>query len=517
MIRPAAGVVWFKKDLRVADHEPLVCAAGEGAVVCLFIHEPEWWATEECDASHRIFLSECLSGLDAALRSRGGFLLQRTGNAVEVLERLAQEINITGLWSHEETGAGWTYRRDLAVLEWSRRHEVPWREFRQDGVIRRLRNRNGWAERWQRTMHRPLFAAAERLSGPILASDPLPEADALGLSTKPWAQRGGEDVAEATLDVFLNNRGYDYRAAMSSPLEGWSSCSRISPYLAWGCLSMRTTVRMLEERLLTLREAALCGGKVDGRWSASLRSFASRLRWHCHFMQKLEDEPRIEFQNMSRACDGLREDFTDTPEAKRRLEAWENGFTGYPMVDACMRCVQATGWLNFRMRAMLMSFASHHLWLHWRPTALFLARHFLDFEPGIHFSQAQMQSATTGINTVRIYSPAKQALDQDPEGQFIKLWVPELEGVPTSWLSEPHRMSLSQQSAAGCRIGADYPEPIVDHATAYREARSKIALLRRQPGSRDEAKRVFLRHGSRKRRSASKELTPRLRQGVLGL
>jgi deoxyribodipyrimidine photo-lyase len=169
------------------------------------------------------------------------------------------------------------------------------------------------------------------------------------------------------------------------------------------------------------------------------------------------------------------------------------------MVDACMRCVKATGWLNFRMRAMLMSFASHHLWLHWRPTGVFLARHFLDFEPGIHFSQVQMQSATTGINTVRIYSPAKQALDQDPNGHFIKMWVPELEAVPVSWLAEPHRMPLTQQVSSGCRIGIDYPSPIVDHATAYREARLKISMARREPAAREEARRVFLRHGSRKR------------------
>jgi deoxyribodipyrimidine photo-lyase len=368
-------------------------------------------------------------------------------------------------------------------------------------VVRRLKNRNGWAEMWQRTMHRALLEPPDRLHGPSLENDALPQADRDWVSTKPWAQRGGERIAEATLDEFLNHRGANYRAGMSSPLEGWSACSRISPYLTWGCVSMATTVRRLEERMATLKEAALCGATIDRRWSASLRSFSSRLRWHCHFMQKLEDEPRIEFENMSRACDGLREDFTETPEARQRLEAWQNGLTGYPMVDACMRCVKATGWLNFRMRAMLMSFASHHLWLHWRPTGIFLARHFLDFEPGIHFSQVQMQSATTGINTVRIYSPAKQALDQDPQGRFIKLWVPELEGVPVSWLAEPHRMPLEQQSAAGCRIGVDYPAPIVDHATAYREARLKIALARREPAAREEARRVFLRHGSRKRRA----------------
>jgi deoxyribodipyrimidine photo-lyase len=504
MKRHSAHVVWFKKDLRITDHQPLAAAAREGQVVCLFIHEPEWWATPECDDSHRIFLSECLADLDASLRQLGVSLLQRCGNATEVLDRLASEIDITSLWSHEETGADWTYRRDLAVQAWCREKGILWREFRQDGVVRRLKDRNGWADRWQRTMHRSLWDPPEHLHGPALADDQLRSEGERVVSTKPWAQRGGEGVAKSTLDAFLYQRGVDYRASMSSPLEGWSSCSRISPYLSWGCLSMASTVRSLEERLATLREATLYGACVDRRWSGSLRSFASRLRWHCHFMQKLEDEPRIEFENMSRACDGLREDFTDTPEAHRRLEAWKNGVTGYPMVDACMRCVQATGWLNFRMRAMLMSFASHHLWLHWRPTAVFLGRHFLDFEPGIHFSQAQMQSATTGINAVRIYSPAKQALDQDPHGHFIKLWVPELADVPASWLAEPHRMPIDQQLAAGCRIGLNYPQPIVDHATAYREARLKIAVLRREPSARQEARKVFLRHGSRKRQTARK-------------
>jgi deoxyribodipyrimidine photo-lyase len=502
MNRPRAHVVWFKKDLRVLDHEPLVKAGREGPVVCLFIHEPVWWLTPECDGSHRVFLAECLADLEASLRLVGVGLLQRHGNAVEVLDRLASEIGIAALWSHEETGAAWTFQRDLAVKSWCRHHGVVWHEFRQDGVIRRLKNRNGWADRWQSTMHQPIFEIPACLHGPPLANDPLPTECTQADSSKPWAQRGGETTAQATLEAFLNRRGVDYRSAMSSPLDGWSSCSRISPYLAWGCLSMRTVVRALEERLLTLKEAALCGAAVDRRWNASLRSFASRLRWHCHFMQKLEDEPRIEFENMSRSCDGLREDFSVTAEARRRLESWTAGRTGYPMVDACMRCLQATGWLNFRMRAMLMSFASHHLWIHWRPTAAILARHFLDFEPGIHYSQAQMQSATTGINTVRIYSPAKQALDQDPHGRFIKLWVPELQGVPAAWLPEPHRMTAALQCASGCRIGTDYPAPVVDHATAYREARAKIALLRRQPAARDEARRVFLRHGSRKRRAA---------------
>jgi len=213
-------------------------------------------------------------------------------------------------------------------------------------------------------------------------------------------------------------------------------------------------------------------------------------------MQKLEDEPELEFHNISRVYDGLREnDFN-----QERFEVWQAGKTGYPMIDACMRALAQNSWINFRMRAMLMSFASNHLWLHWRPTAIYLAKHFLDFEPGIHFSQCQMQSGTTGINTIRIYSPAKQVIDHDPTGVFIRQYLPELVQVPDKYLSEPHRMPLDVQSQVGCFLGRNYPLPIVDHRKAYKSAQEKIFAIRQSNSAIEEAKRVFVKHGSRKKR-----------------
>jgi deoxyribodipyrimidine photo-lyase len=211
-------------------------------------------------------------------------------------------------------------------------------------------------------------------------------------------------------------------------------------------------------------------------------------------MQKLEDEPEIEFRNFARVYDGLREDeFNDA-----HFTAWCSGRTGYPMVDACMRSLVSTGWLNFRMRAMLVSFASNHLWLHWRQTGLFLARQFLDFEPGIHWSQMQMQSGTTGINTLRIYSPTKQALDHDPQGVFIRHWVPELASVPLPYLAEPWKMDSDVQRASGCIIDADYPAPIVNDKAATKAAKDRLYGLRKSSRARGEAEEVQARHGSRK-------------------
>ena len=172
------------------------------------------------------------------------------------------------------------------------------------------------------------------------------------------------------------------------------------------------------------------------------------------------------------------------------LEAWQAGMTGYPMVDACMRALRASGWINFRMRAMLMSFASYHLWLHWRQPALHLARMFTDYEPGIHYSQVQMQSGTTGINAVRIYNPIKQGLDHDPEGVFIRRWIPELRDMPLDYLHTPWE-AQAQMNA--------YPLPIVEEKTARKAAADKIYGLRRHnPEHIVEARKIVSKHGSRK-------------------
>lgn len=496
------NLVWFKRDLRVADHEALAAAAADGPVLGLFIYEPELYEAEEFDSSHLVFLNESLGELRTALRDLGGDLVMKHGEAAEVLERLAGEMPVNALWSHEETGNRTTYRRDLRVAEWAKRRGIAWHEFRQDGVIRRLKSRDGWSASWAERMRRSLVALPARLVSPQnITSDGILSASALGLpeSDKVEVQRGGIKTAEATLSSFLTERGVNYRADMSSPVTGWNGCSRLSVYLDYGCVSLRTVHQALGERVAELREMERAGAAVDRRWFGSLSSFGARLRWHCHFMQKLEDEPRIEFENFSHAFDGLREEFSATYEGRERLRRWQAGLTGYPMVDACMRAVRATGWLNFRMRAMVASFASYHLWLHWREPAVYLARHFLDFEPGIHFSQFQMQSGTTGINTMRIYSPAKQALDQDPQGIFIRRWIPELAKVPTSWLSQPHLMPEEMQKRCGCVIGADYPAPIVDHQAAVAQARQRFAAVRRRPEARAESQRVLKKHGSRKR------------------
>ena len=271
---------------------------------------------------------------------------------------------------------------------------------------------------------------------------------------------------------------------MSSPLTAYDSCSRLSPHIAFGTISMREIVKKADERKKEIKKLF----KADkGNWSRSISTFSSRLRWHCHFIQKLEDQPDIQYKNIHSSYNNLRTDKFN----KMFFESWKDGLTGYPMVDACMRSLIKTGWLNFRMRAMLMSFASYHLWLPWQVTSKYLASLFTDYEPGIHYSQCQMQSGTTGINAIRIYNPIKQGIDHDPEGIFIKKWVPELRNVPKKEIHKPWENIKNIQ---------DYKSPIINEVEARKDASSRIYKLRKSKLHKIESNQIFIKHGSRKSR-----------------
>lgn len=473
-------LLWFKRDLRIHDHPALALAARDDRVVPLYIVEPEYWALPDTSGRQYAFLQESLSDLQTALRHLGSDLVIRVGDAVTVFQELYQTVKFDHVISHEETGNTWTFARDKRVAAWARRQGVRWTERPQSGVVRRLQGRDGWGGQRNAFIAQAQIEAPKVLPPCDLPSDPVPNL----CVPDPCSgrQKGGRDHALSLLGGFLTDRGQTYRRAMSSPLQGAVACSRLSPHLALGTITTREVVQAT-----VARQREIKGGPRDG-WAGSLQSFQSRLAWRDHFMQKLEDEPALEHRCLHRAYEGMRPLEPD----HSRLTAWENGETGLPFLDACMRSLRTVGWLNFRMRAMVVSVASYHLWLDWRSTGQHLARMFTDYEPGIHWSQMQMQSGTTGINTPRIYNPIKQGRDQDPTGIFTRRWLPELADVPDNHLHTPWTWD-----GAGRVLGKTYPEPIIDVAEAARVARDRIFSMRRSV-DRSETQRVIHKHASRK-------------------
>ncbi len=500
-------IVWFKRDLRISDNTALSLACqSNNNLILLYILEPKLWQQPDMSKRHYEFLCESLSELENELKNLGQNLVIRVGDTLEILQEINNEFPINNIFSHQETWNYWTFERDKKILTWSKSQNIKWHEPAQNGVIRRLKDRNGWAANWNKLMQQkilpiPQFQELSKKSTKLI-SDKLPTFSELNLAEDNCRlrQKGGRKIALKLLDSFLYKRGENYTREMSSPLTAFRSCSLLSPYISFGTISLREIFQAVEKRQIELQAMSK---NAKGNWPSALRSFGGRLRWHCHFIQKLEDEPKIEFANFHPAYDSLRLQCND-----EFLQAWQQGKTGFPMVDATMRCLIATGWINFRMRAMLMSFASYHLWLPWQKTALHLARLFTDYEPGIHYSQVQMQSGTTGINAVRIYNPIKQSFDQDPQGIFIRKWIAELEEMPDEFIHTPWQKP---------ELLNGYPLPIVDEAQARKEAAAKIYTLRKDTEHKITAKKIVIKHGSRKSglkqsRNAS-EIKTKVRKG----
>jgi deoxyribodipyrimidine photo-lyase len=479
-------VVWFKRDLRTSDHAPLAEAAAAGPVLPLYVAEPDYWHLPDASTRQWIAQSSALEELSQRLAALGAPLIVRVGSVVAVLARIHSAVGIARLLAHAETGNLWTFRRDIAVRDFCRRQGIPFQEFSQTGVIRGVGARDRWAAHFGRFAAEPIVPEPARLTAvPAAKVAAPPTAETLGLKDDGCAapQSGTRGAALGLIESFLEGRGADYRRGMSSPLSGATCCSRLSVPLATGAVSVREVLQRLYAARRALIEAPPQHRAIP---VTAIDSLVARLHWRSHFMQKLETEPELEIRSFHPIHQRAR---IETAPDDAALEAWASGQTGIPFIDACMRSLTGTGWLNFRMRAMVQSFASYHLGLDWRVSGERLARLFSDYEPGIHWPQVQMQSGQTGINTPRIYNPVKQGRDQDPEGHFTRQWIPELAALPSAVLQTPWLTDL---------VG--YPGPIVDLATAARAARDRLTGLRRTAGYREAALEVFEKHGSRKRR-----------------
>lgn len=470
------NLYWLKRDLRLEDNEALLASVEEGTpTLIIYIYEPSLESDKHYSERHWRFVFESIEDLDRELKQYGAKVLVLKMEAVTALETLAKSLDVKNIFSSQETGIKLTYDRDIAVASFCEENGIKWYEIQNGGVVRGLKDRSTWTDNWYGFMSKaikPIILDKAILTG----IDELDE-EVSSLHYQHHYiesevfQHGGRSHGKDWEDSFFNERLEYYSDYISKPENSRLGCSRLSPYLAWGCLS----VREVYQRSMRL--------KTTSPHKKSLFAFRSRLRWQAHFIQKFEMEPRIESEAFNEAFITL-----EQPINQEYVEAWKTGNTGFPLVDASIRAVVETGYLNFRMRTMSTSFLLHHLFQHFSTGSAWLARQFLDFEPGIHYSQFQMQAGFTATNTVRVYNPTKNALDHDPEAVFIKKWIPELSSLPAKFAIEPWLMSDAEQKEHNFMRGVDYPERIIDmketraHAlkVLYGHRKSELAQTEKQ-------------------------------------
>jgi len=473
-MRSKINIVWLKRDLRLQDHEPLYKAQQENIpFILLYIYEPSLITDPHYDQRHWRFIQESLEDIQAQLEKNKNNLSIAYGESVDVFSKLSKLFDIQYVFSHEETGLDVTFKRDKNVAIYFKSQNISWIECQSNAVIRGLQDRKTWDRAWARFMRDQIIKInTDHLN---MISVDFGGVNIPSFERDSNFQKGGVTEAQATLDDFFSIRGQDYYKFISKPHKSRSSCSRMSAYIAYGNIS----IRQIYQKILENWNRA--------GWRRSMAALSSRIHWHCHFIQKFESECRIENETINAGYQNF--PYLVEEEEHADFISWFNGNTGFPLIDASMRALKHSGYINFRSRAMVVSFACHYLRIHWKLVAKALARLFLDFEPGIHYSQIQMQAGVTGINAIRIYNPKKQALDHDPEALFIKTWIPELSSHQPEYV-----INLPLQSNDLFASESNYPQAKYNFQERIRESKDLLWQWKKSIHVKQNNAKILAKH-----------------------
>ncbi len=486
--KPKIHLVWLKRDLRLQDNEAIYNALATGKQVLLaYCFEPLLINDPHYSERHWNFIKQSLEDLNLQLTLFNTKVLVVQNDIIPTVNQLLNTYNISAIYSHQETGILTTYERDKTFKRFCKNNLITWHENINNGVQRGLKDRKNWTalvDSFYAITPLPFTPKTGQLLSISEINKLIPyfKCPDLKTQTSTVFQKGGRTTGLKYLSSFLKERHSNYMFHISKPELARSSCSRISPYIAWGNLS----VREVYHQAYHLKQTA--------KHKKALEAFMSRLRWQTHFVQKFEMEHTMEEASINKGFHKLKKTISEAYQNR-----WKAGLTGYPLVDACMRCLNETGYLNFRMRALVVSFFTHNLWQPWQGATTYLSQMFLDFEPGIHFPQLQMQAGETGINMLRIYNPIKNSLEHDPDATFIKKWVPELKTLDPPFVHQPYLMTEMEQQLSNVVLGEDYPYPMVDIDSTRKKASDTLWNLRKNKEVLEESKRILNKHTQRRR------------------
>lgn len=452
MVTPS--LIWFRRDLRSCDHRALALACAQGPVVPIFVLDNNLLFHPETAVARVEFLLLSLQALDRRLRQLGGRLLVRRGKPAQVLMEIAGASGARRVLAHTDTERLVGRVRDAAVSQCLAEQGIDLQWVEPAGVSAELISYGAWSQGWHRAMAEAIDPEPQRLHVPeargLLADLPIPTLRDLGLIAdgKPMPPAGSEAALERLDQFCAGPDSKTYHWELSYPSA--KVTTGLSPYLKFGVITPRQCLQRI------------AASAADPQRRRSMQQLASRLRWGCSIHQRFRYLPQLELRSLWSGHDLAEADLS--AQQQELYQAWMEGRTGFPIVDAAARCLQAEGgWLelNFRSRAIYASFLSNLCGIDWRYGALHFMRHLIDGDCPIDHYQWAMQAGATYRGTkawTRIYHPGQVAVNRcDPHGLFIRRWLPQLERLTNDQLGEPPAW-------------ADYPAPVLNYEQA-RQAR----------------------------------------------
>jgi deoxyribodipyrimidine photo-lyase len=480
------GVVWFRRDLRLQDQPALTAACADcDDVIPFFIFDDPLLDSRQFGSPCVTFMLSCLTEIAGALAARGLALQWRLGNPIEEVIRFVTDVKADAIyWNRDYEPAA--IDRDREIQQALMTHGVAVHTFKDHVVFEaeEIRGSTGaplqrysayrarWWAKW-RTATPPLLLSPARRRGQCAGASPsqtaLPTVEDLGYQTVPLSIKPGEKEAQRRLRWFLDGPVHTYAEGRNLPaIDG---TSKLSPHFRFGTLSVRTAVHTAL--------GTLAAGSLPSR--RDVLTWVDELIWREFFQQILSAFPQAA-AGPFRSKDGLPRPRPAGAEWNRLYAAWCEGQTGYPLVDAGMRQLNQAGWMHNRVRMVVASFLIKDLRIDWQSGERYFMQRLIDADLAANNGNWQWASST-GTDSMpgyRIFNPMLQSRKFDHEGVYIRQYVPELAAVPTDRIHAPHLMTHEEQALAECRIGIDYPSPIVDH----RQAREEYLTLGNLQGTR---------------------------------
>ncbi len=472
-------IVWLRRDLRVSDNAALhhACEQAE-SVIPLFILDPFILDRADTGAARVTFLLDAMAVLDANLQKRGGRLIVRRGRTPDVLLKAVAEFGADGVF-HQREFEPHGKARDEAVAKTLREMGKVCETFpglalfEPNEILSQTSSTytvfGPYKKLWFSKPADAPYPAPKHVPVPAeVVSEPLPTAQDLKFQTNQTFACGGEDAAKTLLTAFLKAKigGYD----SARDILGQEGTSRLSRHLHFGTLSPRSVVdavRRLGKDKLSGQDAE---AQTEHQAEPGHTTFLSELAWRDFYLQILDHFPHVAEGAFRKQFNAL-----EWENDEALFTAWKEGRTGYPIVDAAMRQLNEEAWMHNRGRMVVASFLTKDLLIDWRWGERYFMQKLVDGDQASNNGGWQW-AAGTGTDAqpfFRIFNPTSQGEKFDPDGMYVRRWVPELERVPAASIHQPWSLSQSEREYLGC---TDYPARIVDHKTQREKA---LAMYRK--------------------------------------